>query len=258
GIPDLIKINSREAKIILFDGCAILKSNKFCIQTRKENLKSVISGVSFDDIDSIDMFYDLLENKSEQLLRKIKIEIESDGISKVNMIPYEGNIISQDNSFNDFLLDNAINLIEDYDASVFENYYSYAVWTGIPVISLVIIQIIFNFSSGFYFYKNKEIALSQAKSRYQRIFNSDDVMDIKNEWNNRLKSSISYGEYKSFSFIFSSVLVEIINEIKDKNKFKLNDFRFDSGDGSFRINMEVDDISFLDALKTKLKNKNIG
>lgn len=257
GFPDIIDVESNEAKIILFDDQAIFKSNNYFIQTSNDNLKNMMSSISMENISLINIFCNSDEKTLLQISRKIKIEVESEGFSKVEIIKYSGNIMEGYKLFYHLNFSEKINLSKKSDIDSMAIYYEFIPHVFLAIFFLVVMQVSLNILSGVYFSKKANITIGHAKLHYQKLFRDDVIVDVRNQWEAKLRNSISMAPDKSFSFLFSVVMSELLKLKDRKINFKLQDFRFNSDSGDIKINIEIDSIDALDVLKESLKLKSI-
>jgi len=259
GLSDAIKNSNGEAVLFFFRGQAIFKSNEIFIQTDEDNLKIFFSAINLQNINLINIFLNKSEKKQVNTSRKLKIEVESEGDCRVEIFDHTGSVFDLDAPFFDGSFKNPINFIgktPNYDISFF---YNYAALLAAPVIFLALIQAALNLSSGFYFSKKSEVTLNQAKIHYQNLFKDDPIVDIKKQWEEKVKKTISSTQEKSFSLVFSALMTELLNQKNTNNaKFSLNEFRFDIENGSLRVNMKIDSVDILESLKEALNENSIN
>jgi len=257
GLSDIINLDKGEAKIIFFDNDVVFKGVDFCIQTSNENLRKAIPSFSLDGTGFINIFCDPSEKIPVQISRKIKIEVESDGICKVENRDFSGKILDGYDMFYDLSFVDAINLAEESHQGGTGVYYSFIAHALFAVTLIGCIQIVLNISSSLYFSQKTTATMNDAVTHYKKLFQDDPIVDIKRQWEGKLKSAISQAPDKSFSFLFSAVMSELLKQKSEKNSFKLNEFKFDADSGTIKINIEINSISTLDTLKAKLKERAI-
>lgn len=259
GLPDIINIIDNELIMVIFDNFSIIKSKNICIQIDNENLFDFISAVNKEEINSFFVYRKMhLESSSSEIS-------ESLNIIKMNPnIKFEEKYIESDPLI--FLLTRHFHGSEKIDissgvsrgGSKYDLLFNYAKPILLTLYILALIQISFNFISGFYFYKRTERSMEVAGQHYLKKFpNESRVVDVKSQIDGKLKSLQINLDPGHFSKIFG-VASDAIIKTGEKKNIVVKSIKYDDLRMELKIEIEAINLSLLDVLKNEIVSRGIS
>lgn len=258
GFSDIIKNENDELVIFIFDRFSIIKSKNTCIQIENENIFDVINSLEFNGINRISTY------------KKINIDSSSNKISdSINALKMNPDITIDEKYIEGdpfiFLLSKHFNDSEKINicsgstrgGPIYSLIYENIKPVLITLYVLALIQIAFNFSSGFYFNARAEGVMDVAGEHYLKKFpNESRVIDVKSQIDGKLKNLQINLDPGGFSKIFG-VSSESIIKVGEKKNITMKSVRYDDLKMELKIEIEANNLALLDRLKDEIASRGL-
>jgi len=253
GMPDLLGANENELQILFYDDYALVKGCGNCFQCDQENLETILELVSWGDIIAINISLHELNKASLSLAKRIKTKFTTQAL-KVTSTVFTENLL-------DYLLrddpvanQNPLNLLQgefSSSGSASQKFREFAPVAWVFVLCLIL-QIVFNVASGFYFSRFSDQLQRDATVQYLRLFPDEKkVVNLEAQLKGKINSSNISAKGSKFTAMFSST-VSVMAKIGTKDDTHLKQFRYDEESGVLKIGLEASSIALLDKIKNNL------
>ena len=253
GMPDLLAVEDGSLHILLNENMALVKGINHCFQCDRENAEALLDLMPKENILHVVISLHEQDKKSLSLAKKIKIMLASDQLDvKSSIFPEE--VLDYISHQANTAMDSALNLLQgsiSSSSATSQKIKEYAPVAWVAMLCLIL-QIGFNFSSGFYFSYDAANLEKDATNQYLKLFPDEkNVVNLESQLKGKINAYNLNSKSSNFSSVFSST-ISVMTKVGGKDDIHLKQFRYDEESGELKIGFDANSITLLDKIKKDL------
>jgi len=259
GMPDLLAIQEDELHILLSENISLVKDREYCFQCDRENIETLLDLIPKESISRVIISLNEQDKKSLSIAKKIKIVLSSDSVEVKSSIFSEAVL--------DYIANQAgasvvgpLNLLQGSISASSVTSQKIKEYAPVAWVAMLcwMLQLGFNFSSGFYFSRDSAQIEKNSEEQYIKLFPEEkNIVNLESQLKGKINAYDLNSKNTNFASVFA-LTISVMTKVGNKDDIHLKQFRYDQESGELKIGFDASSITLLDKIKKNLTDSDMS